>query len=341
MSSYNNRRLTSWRISWYLQIVILLAWNDAIHGFLFIPRPRIQQQQQQQRPTTSTCSNTLPWSTLYHSQNTFTATSASSTTTTKTTNIDEWLNLQFWRKPRTKEEIEHHVVSALESIPVRDDSCTKPKVHVLQHEPVLLAIDNFLSKDMCQSIIQAAESSTTLQRSTMGTTYEESMSRTSDSCWLKESQCEVPLRLLTERVARVSGVPPNHMENLQVVRYLPGQEFTIHTDHLHSFNNFQCRGRLATCLIYLQEPMGGGETRFFEFKQNVNPRQGTAVFFWNTMERPGCTGYDPEMFLTMDLRLRHAGLPVLQGEKWICNRWMHPVEVKTANVRGLPKQSEL
>jgi hypothetical protein len=52
----------------------------------------------------------------------------------------------------------------------------------------------------------------------------------------------------------------------------------------------------------------------------------TAVFFFNTRERPGMEGYDPEMFLNVDLKMRHAGLPVLEGEKWICNRWNHPIE---------------
>jgi len=140
---------------------------------------------------------------------------------------------------------------------------------------------------------------------------------------------------LAEKVSRVAGVRPSHMENLQVVRYLPGQEFAIHTDHLNSFNDLEPRGRLATCLIYLQEPTTGGETRFFEFNVTVPPQLGMAVFFWNTIEKPGSEGYDPKMFLTADYRLRHAGLPVVEGEKWVCNRWLHPVEFMSAGVRGL------
>lgn len=128
-------------------------------------------------------------------------------------------------------------------------------------------------------------------------------------------------------------LPPSHLENLQVVRYLSSQEFSTHTDHLDSFNDLTCRGRLATCLIYLKSPTKGGETSFPEFRVKIPPVSGSAVFFFNTKERPGMEGYDPEMFLNVDLKMRHAGLPVLEGEKWICNRWIHPIEYG-AGVRG-------
>jgi hypothetical protein len=52
------------------------------------------------------------------------------------------------------------------------------------------------------------------------------------------------------------------------------------------------------------------------------------------LEKPGVQGYDPLMFLRTDVRLRHAGLPVLAGEKWICNRWVHPIDFG-AGVRGV------
>lgn len=137
------------------------------------------------------------------------------------------------------------------------------------------------------------------------------------------------------------------MENLQVVRYSIGQKFDTHTDHLNEFNDLECRGRLATCLIYLNSAqegprkmkaseglLNGGETSFPEFNVTVSPVKGSAVFFWNTLERPGSVGYDSHMHLNVDTRLRHAGLPVLSGVKWICNRWIHPIPLG-AGVRGL------
>jgi len=32
--------------------------------------------------------------------------------------------------------------------------------------------------------------------------------------------------------------------------------------------------------------------------------------------------------------MRHAGLPVGAGEKWVCNKWIHPIDFG-AGVKGL------
>lgn len=108
-----------------------------------------------------------------------------------------------------------------------------------------------------------------------------------------------------------------------------------------------CRGRLATCLLYLNSAVAehddnddddmfeGGSTTFPEFDISVIPARGSAVFWWNTVERPGSLGYDAETTrLTVDERLRHSGDPVTSEEKWICNRWIHPIPFG-GGVRGL------
>merc|ERR1711966_82397 len=103
-----------------------------------------------------------------------------------------------------------------------------------------------------------------------------------------------------------------------------------------SFNDLDFGGRLCTCLLYLndQESMEssssetgdcrsdsgtvaggrdasftGGETNFPEFNRAVSPKKGSALFFWNTLERPGSKNYNHNMFLNVDTRLRHAGTP--------------------------------
>lgn len=184
----------------------------------------------------------------------------------------------------------------------------------------------------------------------MGAEQEESGHRTSSTAWLHEDICPLPLRTFATRTAALSGLPPRNMENLQVVRYEPGEEFRMHTDHLDSFNDFDCGGRLCTLLVYLNDAelsMGvskisvgeattftGGQTMFPEFRATITPKKGSALFFFNTLERPGSTNYNTNMFLNVDRKLRHAGAPVLSGEKWIANRWIHPRNFG-AGVRGL------
>mmetsp|Transcript_14259 Transcript_14259/g.27751 ORF Transcript_14259/g.27751 Transcript_14259/m.27751 type:complete len:369 (+) Transcript_14259:120-1226(+) len=305
----------------------------------------------------------------------------------------EW---NFWGKPRSEKEIVDFVHDAIFSTTTeyqtgqdstdtdasgKKTSNDRQWVEVISEEPPLLIVHGFLEPDFCDDIIQAVvdpddETSTAstppdlknnknskalLRRSTMGADQTKSDERTSSTAWLREEQCPLPLKTVASRTSRLSGMPPSNMENLQVVRYEVGEEFQMHTDHLDSFNDFDVGGRLATCLVYLNDatvgdhaefssgnddekdgPDGlrenmkftGGETFFHEFDVAVPPKKGSALFFWNTRERPGSTGYNSAMFLNVDRKLRHAGLPVLSGEKWVANRWIHPVDFG-AGVRGL------
>ena len=251
------------------------------------------------------------------------------------------LHHQFWGQERSEMEVLDHIMGSLSQI---EDAATNESVSVLSAEPPLVHIRDFLSSSMCEEIIEAALLTGDMKRSTTGEEQKASSSRTSSTTWLRENQCEVPLRMLAEKVSRISGLPTENLENLQVCRYLPGQEFKLHTDNQDSFNNLEVGGRLATCLVYLEEPTEGGETWFpgiASASSDIEGSEGTvlpvergsAVFFWNTVEKPGIDGYDPEMFLNTDHRLRHAGMPVLEGCKWICNRWIHPVNFG-AGIRG-------
>jgi prolyl 4-hydroxylase len=277
----------------------------------------------------------------------------------------------FWRKARTAQAIQEHVLASLRHIATTNDVASAlavmPTVDVLSSDPPLVVIHDFLTQRDCEDIMDAAGGSANgLQRSTTGAHQKVGTGRTSSTVWLKDGECQFPLRRIASMVSAVSGLPPSHMENLQVCKYLPGQEFKLHTDHQDSYNDLEWRGRLATCLIYLSsatEGMSeaeagadgmttqprGGETWFPGVRNDadgahddaddddglsISPRQGSAVFFWNTLEKPGMQGYDPLMFLQTDVRLRHAGLPVLAGEKWICNRWVHPIDFGSG-VRGV------
>jgi prolyl 4-hydroxylase len=236
----------------------------------------------------------------------------------------------FWGRERTQEEICQFVTDAVLSV---ESKLETPRVEVLSAEPPLIVVHNFVSPSDCHAIITATQQHQEMKRSTMGASQETSQERTSSTAWLPESLCEQPLGRLSEKASRISQLPTSYMENLQVVKYQPGQEFQIHTDHLDSFNDLECRGRLATCLVYLESPDEAGETSFPEFSVEIPPTQGSAVFFWNTIERPGMENYDPHMFLHVDTRLRHAGLPVVKGTKWIANKWLHPIDYG-AGVRG-------
>jgi prolyl 4-hydroxylase len=292
----------------------------------------------------------------YSSSSLFSSTQAQGYLDTLATNkeAEETYANNFWGVPRNENEIIDFVSEAVFNGVSHHDAASSAlndnvaptidqylqRIEVISEDPPLVIMHGFLKPEHCDAIMNAVlgpkESDDNgqiaknkLKRSTMGVDQDESNHRTSCTAWLHPEHCPEPLDVFSGRVSNLSGLPTKNFENLQVVRYQPGQEFQIHTDHMDSFNDMDCGGRLATCLLYLNdgndETFTGGETLFHEFKRAVSPRKGSALFWWNTLERPGSKDYDKNMFLNVDMKLRHAGLPVLTGEKWICNKWLHPL----------------
>jgi len=281
----------------------------------------------------------------------------------------------FWAKQRDSLEIIEYCAKMLH----HDNTFSQTNVHVLSDELPLIVIHNFLPQEMCEEIINTVLETGDMKRSTLGEKQFTSSQRTSSTTWLKQNDCENPLHLFAKRASNISGIPVENMENFQVVRYRGnGEKFDLHTDHLETFNDLDCRGRLATCLLYLNSATDynfdgsvdsndkndhyllgdaagdffGGATWFPEYKVEIKPKCGTAVFWFNTVKRPGMNGYSPWMHLHVDLRSRHAGMPVFEkrqggrcchgdgiagkrteGEKWICNLWMHPVKIQPNQVK--------
>jgi prolyl 4-hydroxylase len=67
--------------------------------------------------------------------------------------------------------------------------------------------------------------------------------------------------------------------------------------------------RVGTLLMYLNTPVKGGSTTFPDVGFEVAPVKGNAVFFSYDCAHPStCT--------------RHAGAPVIEGEKWVATKWL-------------------
>ncbi len=70
--------------------------------------------------------------------------------------------------------------------------------------------------------------------------------------------------------------------------------------------------RIATWLFYLDVPEKGGATVFPIINAKIRPQRGSAVFWYN-LHPSG----------NKDFRSFHAACPVLFGQKWISNKWLH------------------
>ena len=120
---------------------------------------------------------------------------------------------------------------------------------------------------------------------------------------------------LDARLCQAMGIDRSLAEPSQGQCYEVGQEFKPHTDffkayELETFSTPAWGQRTWTFMIYLNEPEGGGATRFVDIDLTIQPKAGMAVF-WNNLLPTG----EPNNFT------RHQGMPVTAGSKLIITKW--------------------
>ena len=137
---------------------------------------------------------------------------------------------------------------------------TAPRVTTLSWTPRVFLYENFLSDEECEHMIALGEKK--LERSTVvGNTPDGLFSdvRSSYGTFVTRRLTKT-LSEVEDRVAEFSGVPWEHQEQLQLLRYENGQEYKAHHDGLSSGENGG--NRIATVLMFLSEPEEGGRRRF-------------------------------------------------------------------------------
>jgi prolyl 4-hydroxylase len=191
-------------------------------------------------------------------------------------------------------------------------------VRVLQHRtaPELIEFEALLSEAECEALVAEARPrlsrSLTVDVQTGG--HEVHADRSSQGMFF--TRAENPLIAAIEaRIAKLLQWPETHGESLQVLRYPPGAQYLPHYDYFDPAQpgtpSLVKRGgqRVATLIMYLHEPEGGGATVFPDIDLAIAPKRGNAVFF----------SYASPSASTLTL---HGGEPVTVGEKWIATKWL-------------------
>ena len=195
-------------------------------------------------------------------------------------------------------------------------------VLMAMRSPRLIVFGGLLSDDECDQMIALAQPrlvrSETVHNASGGSEVHES--RTSDGMFFERGEHPVVDRI-ERRIAALVNWPLQNGEGLQVLRYRPGAEYKAHHDYFDPAQpgtpTILQRGgqRVATIVIYLNTPPRGGGTAFPDVGVEVGPMRGNAVFF----------SYDRPHVVTRSL---HAGMPVLEGEKWVATKWLREREFK-------------
>lgn len=182
-------------------------------------------------------------------------------------------------------------------------------------------IQNFIMPFYCQTIMDACKDRLA-DSEVIGGKHPDI--RNSKQCWI--SKHDPIAKPLFEKICNLYNIPFENAEDLQVVRYLPGQYFNEHHDSccdaVDKCREFIARGgqRKLTVLIYLNNEFEGGNTYFRNLDLKLKPKPGDAIVFYPLAKNSS---------LCHPLAL-HAGMPVTSGIKWIANMWFREKEFKYA-----------
>ena len=187
-----------------------------------------------------------------------------------------------------------------------------PGMRVINSNPPVFEIDDFLTSKQCSMLVNQAENSKSLGGMGASQTFSGSgaiSSRTSSTCYLPGDA----VAYLLERVKLLTGVPISHYEETQVCRYTAGQQYSWHYDSIPVLLRKGWGNRLATVIVYLNDlPVSsGGATAFRDLDLQVQPVTGKALLFFPSY-RDG----------TQDDRALHSGA-ITEDVKWIANIWVH------------------
>ena len=140
--------------------------------------------------------------------------------------------------------------------------------------------------------------------------------RVSKVAWLEHNATSTTKRVIN-RVGDITGLGTKDAERLQMANYGIGGHFVPHKDPYGFItDDWKHSGdRIATWLFYFSDVTSGGGTVFIDLEVAVSPVKGSALFWYN-LHRNGTT----------DEKSLHAGCPVLVGNKWAGNLWIHEYE---------------
>ena len=210
----------------------------------------------------------------------------------------------------------------------------------------ICVIENFLTRKQCEvlaSVIKERAVRATVSVVGEPEHHVDNEYRSSSTCSLSEVSLG---RMVDAKILAYMGIHPTFSESLEGQHYKEGQEFKSHTDTYEpGTDEFEKHAKISgqrtwTFMVYLNEPVQGGETHFpgvrwmrdGETRSNpmeISPLAGRAVA-WNNLHPNGSVNHSAI----------HQGCPVIRGEKTIVTKWFRtkrfvgPEKKEEGNVRG-------
>jgi len=213
----------------------------------------------------------------------------------------------------------------------------KINVSVLHKDPMIIQIDNFLTDDQCELMIslaieQGLERSTTTGKMEGGKFHRPvDDSRTSSNSWCFNTCFRNPIvNEVDKMIEWIAARPKKHMEHYQLLHYEVGQQYKEHHDFILDQAKMSQGPRQFTFFLYLNDVEAGGETHFPRLDLKVKPKKGRAIMWPNVyfdQKSENNQRLHPKTF--------HAALPVIKGEKYGANKWIHKGDFLTPWENGV------
>lgn len=184
--------------------------------------------------------------------------------------------------------------------------------------PYVVVLENFLSPEECQALIEASKDKFQDARVIDPATgqFVQHPERTSMNTEFQKGENAI-ITTIENRIAKVIHWPVENGEGTQVLRYRDGGEYKAHYDFFDLNTKggqkaFEVSGqRVGTFLMYLSDVEAGGATRFPNMTFEVRPKMGSALYFGNLL-----------MSGIPDNKTLHASVPVVEGVKYLATKWL-------------------
>ena len=197
-------------------------------------------------------------------------------------------------------------------------SCPTPNDPETKEGPWVVTFENFVSDKEIERLLYFGNKTGYERSSDVGKALADgshdslvSASRTSENTWCGDDcKADPQVADLINRIADVTSTQAHNSEDLQLLRYVPGQYYVQHHDYIDHQLERPCGVRILTFFLYLNDVCDegecGGGTSFPELGITIQPKKGSALL-WPSVLDDKPNAKDP--------RTDHEALPVEKGIK--------------------------
>ena len=182
------------------------------------------------------------------------------------------------------------------------------------NEPLILKINNFISNDHCDSILNDLKNKNFFKAEVIGDDGKIKISKgRSNKTFIVRDEIIDSINLFVDKLKRTFELESKDLTKIQVQKYSEKEKYLSHLDsYSKKFMDKECVSqRHVTFIMYLNEVKKGGETYFPLLDLKIEPKKGSLIAFENCFKN---TIYTHPKSL-------HESKPIQSGEKYILNFW--------------------